>query len=105
MSARQQFVTATLVAQNAFTDPVDLDCGDRAAFSISGTLAASTVTIQRRFNPTGDWRDVDTYTAVTEAGFLAECGMQIRLGIKTGNYGGADAVLCEIKHDYNSNGA
>lgn len=93
----QKFQTTTIAAENTFTPPVQLDPGVGAAISLSGTLAASTVFLQRRFNPAGDWRDVNWFTAIAEINYQALTGMEIRLGIKTGGYGGADSVVVEIR--------
>lgn len=91
-----KFYTKTITAQNTFTNTIDLDPGEGCAISLTG-ITASTVSLQRRFNPTGDWRDVATYTANTEINYQALPGIEIRLGVKTGDYGGGDTVLIEIK--------
>lgn len=96
-----KFTTVTIAgappAGGTWTDVVQLDRGQTAAMSVSGTLAASTVTLQRRYNAQGDWRDVQTYTAVAELGFFAECGMEIRMGMKQSAFGGSDSVIIDIK--------
>lgn len=96
MSVERKFATKTVGAQNIFSDAFQIDKGQVAAISLAGTLAASTVWLQRRFNPTGDWRDVSSYTAAAELSYAAECGMEIRAGIKTGGYGGADSVIIDF---------
>lgn len=92
-----KFFSKTIAAENIFTDPINLDPGEQAAISISSTLVASTLFLQRRFNPSGDWRDVSSYTAIAELNYVASAGMEIRLGIKTGGYGGADSVVIDVK--------
>lgn len=92
-----RFYTKTIAAENTFTDPLQLDPGEGAAISITSTLVASTLFLQRRFNPSGTWRDVASYTAIAEIDYNAAAGMEIRLGIKTGGYGGADSVIIDIR--------
>lgn len=97
MSAKPQFVTKTIAAENTFSDVMQLHKGDMAALSISG-INGDTVTVQRKFNQAGDWRDVSNYTANGEFGFVAECNMEIRAGVKTGGYG-SGTIIIDIRHD------
>lgn len=92
-----KFITKTIGAENVFTDVLQLDKGQLTAISIAGTLMASTVTLQRRFNAAGDWRDVSSYTAIQELGHVAECGMEVRLGVKASGYGGSDSIVIDMK--------
>lgn len=74
--------TASIGAQNTFTDPVQLT--GYFNLSISGTFSA-TVTVQRSTD-SSTWRDVDSYTAAAEeVGFEPEV-MFYRVGVKTGAY-------------------
>lgn len=92
-----------IVAENTFTNILQMDRGQTAALSIvdpggGGAFTnATTVTIQRRYNQHGDWRDVQSYTTPQEIGFFAECGMEIRMGIKTGALHAGDTVTLEGK--------
>lgn len=87
--------TATIAAQNTFMTGFKLF--GRHNLSISGTLAASTVTVQRSFDNGTTWLDVDTYTAPTQ-GVINEPEPNVmwRAGIKTGQYGGSDSVDIRI---------
>lgn len=78
-------VTASIAAQNTFSDPVAI----RGTFnlSLSGTWVA-TVHLQRSYPdaPT-TFFDVASYTAnVEDRGTEAESGVLYRVGVKTGNY-------------------
>ena len=74
--------TASIGAQNTFTDAVQLT--GYFNLSISGTFSA-TVTVQRSTD-SSTWRDVDSYTAAAEeVGFEPEV-MYYRVGVKTGGY-------------------
>lgn len=85
-------VTASLTAQNTFTDPLEIR-GD-ADLSASG-ITDSTVTVQRSFDGT-IWKDVEQFTADFEKMVTgSEQGVAYRIGIKTGDYG-SDTVVCEI---------
>ncbi len=86
-------VTATLTAQNTFTDFVALrGNGD---ISVSG-ISDSTVTVQRSFDGGSTFKDIEAFTADFERTVDAsEQGTLYRVGIKTGDYG-TDTVLCEI---------
>jgi hypothetical protein len=83
-------VSASIAAQNTFTDPVKIE--GSAVVELSGTWSA-TVSVQRRTDET-NWRDVtdNNGTAVTFSGngqytFTEPCrDAEYRVGIKTGNY-------------------
>lgn len=94
-----KFTTTTLTAENTFTPWMQLDRGQAAAVSMFGGTFTSTtkVTLQRRYNPGGDIRQVSQYTAATEIDYIAPCGMEIRLGIKTGDFTTSDSVTVEMK--------
>lgn len=77
-------VSASVTAQNSFTDLVQMDAKQKAAISISGTFSA-TVTVQRRLDGT-NWRDVQNFSSPTEQTYEAECGQELRVGVKTGNF-------------------
>jgi hypothetical protein len=81
--------TATITAQNTFSDPVKLE--GYFNFSLSGTFDA-TVTVQRSTDAI-TWVDVDTFTAPTEDyGFDPEI-IYYRVGVKTGDYVSGSAVV------------
>ena len=85
--------SATLTAQNTFTDWVELR--GAADISISG-VSDSTVTVQRSFDEGVTAKDVESFTASTEKTLDAgEQGVSYRVGIKTGDYG-SDTVIAII---------
>lgn len=94
-------VTATLTAENTYTDWIDLDDGTRRHdpgfgrlnVSISGTWAG-TLTLQRRFADDTTARDVETYTANYEDAILdMEPGIDYRIGFKTGDFSSGTATV------------
>ena len=111
MSRATKETSASLTAQNSFTDhihPMDQPSG-LLNISISG-LADSTVTVQRSYNAnptagTATWRDVVQYQAIDSVnGFVdkvIEGGLEereaYRAGIKTGDYG-SDTVVILLTH-------
>lgn len=83
------FATATITAQNTWTDPVrtigNLNVSVQRADNAVGTLGGTTVTVQRSVN-NSTWRDVDRWTTTAEdTGFDPEL-MWYRIGVKTGEY-------------------
>lgn len=85
-------VTASLSAQNTFTDSIDLV--GHFNLSISGTFVA-TVTVQRSFDNT-NWFDVDTFTSPIETYGFDPSQVYYRAGIKTGAYTSGTAVISLI---------
>lgn len=85
-------VTASLSAENTFTDAIDLV--GHFNLSISGTFVA-TVTVQRSFDNT-NWFDVDTFTAPIETYGFDPSQVYYRAGIKTGAYTSGTAVISII---------
>ncbi len=92
MTTREHKVVS-LTAQNTFTDVLTCDLEDEVSVSVSG-VSDSTVTLQRRFNG-ADWRDVIDFSANEEGSYTADEACELRLGIKTGDYG-SDTVICRI---------
>lgn len=88
--------SASLTAQNTFSDPVFAKKGGR--YSLSGTWVA-TVSLQRKVN--GTWTDVtnSSGTAITHTGNGTfdispnEVLGEFRVGIKTGNYTSGTVVI------------
>lgn len=81
--------SASIVAQNTFTDAVRLE--GYFNLSLSGTWAA-TVTAQRSID-NSTWVDVDTFTVNSEeVGFEPEL-MWYRVGVKTGAYTSGTVVI------------
>lgn len=98
--------TKIIAAENTFTDAIQLDRGQTAAISLAdtglsgggaSTWAATTVGLYRKFNATGDWRLCQSWAAPVEIGYVAECGMEIRIGVATGGLGGGDSVTIDAK--------
>lgn len=90
----QTTITASITAENTFSDPIYLAKGERAEVSISG-ISGDTVSLQRRLDGT-NWRTVATYTAAAERTFEADCDVEVRLGVETGNYS-AGTIACLLK--------
>ena len=84
-------VSASIAAQNTWTDPISLQKDESASVSISGSFSGTTVTLQRRMDGT-NWRDVMTFTAAVEASVDADERQDVRLGVATGNYSAGPAV-------------
>lgn len=81
--------TASIIAQNTFTDAVRLE--GYFNISLSGTWVA-TVTVQRSID-NSTWVDVKTYTLnAEEVGFEPEF-MWYRVGVKTGAYTSGTVVV------------
>jgi 5-deoxy-D-glucuronate isomerase len=85
--------TATITAENTFTTAMGVNPGTRLAISING-LSDSTITVQRRLDGT-NWRDVKNYTADVEETYIVDTKCDLRIGIKTGNYG-TDTVIVRL---------
>lgn len=97
-------VTASLTAQNTFTDHIH--CADNGIgilnLSITG-LADSTVTLQRTFDGGTSWADVEEYVVGDAVNGCVEKIIEggnenteaYRVGIKTGDYG-SDTVVCRL---------
>lgn len=84
-----RLVSASIAAQNTFTDAVRL--GKDFNISIQGTFSA-TVTVQRSYDNT-NWYDVESFSAATEKiGFEPEY-IWYRIGVKTGAYTSGTAVV------------
>lgn len=98
-----QTQTVTAAAQNTFTSAITVTgIGASRSFGITltGTLAASTVTLQSSTDE-ATWSDVtgQSFTATTTTAYADGLDNQIiyyRIGIKTGDYGGADSVVCTL---------
>ncbi len=88
--AKKDSESATIVAENTFTDPMLVDEDDRASVSAQPG-ASTTVTLQRRMDGT-NWRDVEAWTADVESTYVADEACLLRLGVKTGDYGASTTV-------------
>ena len=84
-------VSATIAAQNTFSDSLTVKPGQKIAVSLQPG-AASTITVQRLFVGTS-WRDVAQYTSDYEGTYEADGPCEIRAGIKTGDFGASSTVL------------
>ena len=86
-------VDATLIAQNTFTDEIEVHGPYNV--SISG-ISGDTVTLQRSFDQGTLWKDVESYTSDAEdSGEETERGALYRLGVKTDNFS-AGTILARI---------
>lgn len=83
------YKTSDIVAQDNFTEPLNLDPGERGSISVSNTFVA-TVTLQRRFytkeGPPTSWVDVLSWTGPVETTAVADEHQEIRLGVKSGDF-------------------
>ena len=79
-----------------FTDWIEARGSKLVDVSISGTLAASTITIQRSYDGTTAL-DVETHTAEAERVLQSGAFKYFRAGCKSGEYGGADDVDIRIE--------
>ena len=105
MAKGQTVVTASLTAQNTFTDFIYIN-QERSEFlnlSITG-LADSTVTVQRTFDGGTTWLDVAAYAVADSVNGSVQKVIEsfedveaYRVGIKTGEYG-TDTVVCRLSH-------
>ena len=88
-------VTASITAQNTFSDSIRLT--GLFDLSISGTFVA-TVTVQRSYD-NSSWKDVDTFATPAEmTGTQGEIAWY-RAGIKTGAYTSGTAVVSIAGND------
>ena len=91
LSSNGQTVSATITAQNTFSDPIrvtGLDNGRVFSIVITGTWAA-TVVLQRSVGEVGDWTDVTSYTTNQSTTYDDTLDNQIiyyRIGVKTGGF-------------------
>jgi len=89
-STTRASVTASVTAQNSFTDPLPLSAGDKASVSVSGTFN-TLVTLQRRFGA-GAWADIPNpdgsfgFAGPTQQTYEADESCELRLGVKTGDF-------------------
>lgn len=95
MTTSPQFVNKSITAQNIFTDPLSISSGGRASISnIAGT--STTTTLQRRFHEAevmSAWFDVESWSVDTETSYVADETQEIRLGVKTGDYGSGTTTV------------
>jgi hypothetical protein len=82
--------SATIVAENTFSNSIQMKAGDSASVSAQPG-AATTVTLQRQMDGT-NWRDVVDITADEEGSYTADEACLLRIGVKTGNYGASTPV-------------
>lgn len=79
-------VTASITAQNQFTEAAEFDHKKPFNVSISGTFSA-TVVIQRSFDDGATWLTVTSFTANVEtSGNSVEPGVLHRIGVATGGF-------------------
>ena len=94
LTSSGQTVTASITAQNTFTNAIEVDGVDAQrvfTLTITGlTGTGSTVTLQRSLeSSTGSWTDYASYTAdqsTTIDDALDNQNIWYRIGVKTGNY-------------------
>ena len=99
-TTEQLNVSATITAQNSFTDPLPLDIGEIASISFINTSSfTGTITLQRQLPGQTTWQDVPDpdgnfgWTAATEQSYASDERQLIRLGCKTGGYSSGTATV------------
>lgn len=86
-----KLVLASITAENMFTEPLELDSGNLASLSLSGTYVATAV-LQRQLPGQVGWNDVPNpddsvgWSDNTEKTYKADERCLLRLGVKTGDY-------------------
>ncbi|MBX9770783.1 MAG: hypothetical protein K2X29_05405 [Candidatus Obscuribacterales bacterium] len=79
-------VSATITAQNQFTEESEFDPSKDVAIVVSGTFSA-TVTLQRSIDNGGTWQDIWNTPDPTYKGLkILERKALYRLGVKTGEF-------------------
>ena len=85
MATGKALVTADIIAQNTYSDEVEMR--GYFNFSLSGTWTA-VVFVQRSFDSGSTWLDVESFTENTQQkGLEPEGGVLYRFGVKTGGFG------------------
>lgn len=84
-------VSASVAAQNTFTNLLTVSKNELISVSISGTFSA-TVSLQRSFDGGTTWFDVFQSTTPAQKTYQADETCKIRLGVKTGDYTSGTAV-------------
>lgn len=89
-------VSATLTAENTFTDSIEAH--GLFNLSFSGLADTTKITLQRSYDGGTLWKDLDWWDADDDdesMGYEVESGVLHRLGIKTGDYD-SGTVLARI---------
>lgn len=88
-------VSSTITSSNTYTSAMPVAPG-YCSFSLVLTGTA-TVHLQRSFDSGTNWKDVNSYTADTEATITEGASTLYRAGIKSGNYtsGSAYCVIAQ----------
>jgi hypothetical protein len=102
MADNRSKVERTITAENQFTDALIMPrpaYGDSARFNVSvaATAISATVTLQRMFPGDSAWRDVKTYTAAVEETVEEAGGVHYRIGVKTGGFTSATALVVGLR--------
>lgn len=103
-----QLVEETIIAEDAFTDTIEVKGVEDArkfVVNIKGTFTA-TVTLQRRSDVSEDWEDIKTYTAPTSDVDNISDGLEnqivfYRIGVKTGDFT-SGTVFVSLKYTLGS---
>lgn len=92
MSVEQINKSATITAQNTFTDAIPMLAGEVASISAIYSTAVATTVLQRQLPGQSTWQDVPNpdgsvgWTASTQQSYRADERCDLRLGVKTGGY-------------------
>lgn len=85
----------SITAQNTWTEALDVKPDEKVSISVSGIAGGTIVTVQRRVDGT-NWRDIVTngrFTADDEKTYYADESCDVRIGVKTGEFGSGTAVV------------
>lgn len=93
MAIGRDNVSAVITGDNQFTDWLRFFKGERFTVSVAGTFDAMVV-LQRRLDGVNP-RNAETYADEVERDGIAPEGMEMRIGVQTGEYvsGTVDARL------------
>jgi hypothetical protein len=87
-------VTASVIAQNTYTDPLTVEPYYDAVLTISGITGGTIVTLQQSYS-SGAWVDREVFTSDV-AGWpvsVLESNLRLRAGVKTGEFGSGTCAI------------
>jgi len=90
-------VAVTVTAANQFSKSFVMGARQVATVLVSATAMSATVSLQMSLDGGTVWVDVATYTAATARLFEAASGCLIRIGVATGNFTSATALVCSLE--------
>lgn len=94
--ALANYVTATITAQNTFTDPLRVAGKKVLNLSITSDALSATIVLQRRRTGTSTWGDVTSFTANAEKIIESVGDWEWRAGVKTGGFTSATNLVVTL---------